>query len=829
MDSTPFVGREAELTRLEGFLQQALAGKPQICLTTGAAGAGKSALMAEFAQRAQASHAGVVFALAECNAQTGRADSYLPWRAVIDLLTGGVQEQSRRSLTKENAQRLTSLVNVAYGLFFEFAPDVLTAFIPGGALVARATRTMVSKLEVVKALERRIAAASASPTPTADLDQNRIFQQYAAALRRLTQAAPLVVMLDDLQWADAPSIGLLFHLVRTIEDGRLMIVGSYRPDDVAIGRDGARHPLESTLNEIRRYFGDVWLDLDLAGEKDGRRFIDELLDREPNTLDSAFRAALLRRTGGQPLFTLELLQEMKARGDLQQDRSGRWTCRPDLDWDLLPPRVEGVVAERLARLERGQRDILTSASIEGAEFHLQTLSRLVGMNERDLVRELSRELEKRHQLVKEAGEVRLGRQILSRYRFAQRMFQQYLYSDLGRAERRVYHGDVAAALEQLYAGREAEIAAQLAYHWDEAGDSEKALPYLAQLGDRSRGVSAFAEAARAYERALVLMDEIAADDERRAGLLVKLGAVRENLGEYDAARGRFEEALALARRLADRPAAAGALNGLGWVAVKQGAYDRAQRFCQEALQEAEAAGDRAAAALALRRLGVIARRLGQSGRAAEHYQASLAIYRALGDREGEIACLNNLANAETSQGDFTAATQHYAEVLAVARAIGNRFMVAIGLGNLGETARRRGETSSAQDNLRQAIALCRELGNRDYEALFARNLAETMAESGDYVGADRSYRAVLRQTLAAGALPMALSALVGLADVQARSNYPTTGAEWIGLALAHPACDDTVAIEARAVLDRLRTLLPSDHLESALARGRGLRLEAVAE
>ena len=240
---------------------------------------------------------------------------------MIDLLTGGIQEKSHRTLTKENAQRLSKLVNVAYGLFFEFAPDVLTAFIPGGALIARATKTMVGKLDVVKTVERRIDA-SAGAAPASDLDQARIFQQYAAALRRLTQTAPLVVVLDDLQWADAPSIGLLFHLVRTIEDGALLIVGSYRPDDVAIGRDGGRHPLESTMNEIKRYFGDVWIDLGLAGASEGGSSLTVLLDQKPNTLDAAFRDALLQHTGGHPLFTLELIREMKARGDLAAGRIG---------------------------------------------------------------------------------------------------------------------------------------------------------------------------------------------------------------------------------------------------------------------------------------------------------------------------------------------------------------------------------------------------------------------------------------------------------------------------------------------------------------------------
>jgi tetratricopeptide (TPR) repeat protein len=395
-------------------------------------------------------------------------------------------------------------------------------------------------------------------------------------------------------------------------------------------------------------------------------------------------------------------------------------------------------------------------------------------------------------------------------------------------ERRLYHADIAQALEQLYAGRLTDITAQLAHHYQEAGEAEKAIPYLIQLGDRSRSVSAFAEAAAAYERAVELSSEGAADDDLLAGLLVKLGNVRENLGEYESARARLAEGLKRARRCGARPAETGALNGLGWVAVKQGAYDEARRLCEEALERAEAAGDRASAALALRRLGVIARRLGDTPAAISRYQASLALYRELGDCEGEIGGLNNLANAETSAGDFAAATRHYSEVLAAAQESGNRFMVAVALGNLGEAARRRGDLPAAQDSLQQAITLCGEIGDRGLGALFTRNLAEAMAESADYVAADRLYRSVLRETLAAGALPMALSALVGIADVQARSGYHTQAAEWVGLALGQPACDRTVVEEAEAVLNRLRPLMPPDQLEVALAHGREQTWEALA-
>jgi len=117
---------------------------------------------------------------------------------------------------------------------------------------------------------------------------------------------------------------------------------------VSLGRGGERHPLEPVLNELKRYLGDVWVDLAQTEKAEGRQFVDALLDSEPNRLGEGFRQALFRHTGGHPLFTIELLREMQERGDLIEDE-GRWVEGPTLNWGALPARVQGVIEERIGR------------------------------------------------------------------------------------------------------------------------------------------------------------------------------------------------------------------------------------------------------------------------------------------------------------------------------------------------------------------------------------------------------------------------------------------------------------------------------------------------
>ncbi len=140
-------------------------------------------------------------------------------------------------------------------------------------------------------------------------------------LQAIARRRPLLVLLDDLQWADLGSISLFFHLARAIEGSPILLAAAYRPAELALGcppgltraRNGTpaaeRHPLTAVINELKRRWGDVELALD-AAEDQG--FIDDLLDSEPNRLGAAFRRTLFRQTHGHPLFTVELLRGMRS-------------------------------------------------------------------------------------------------------------------------------------------------------------------------------------------------------------------------------------------------------------------------------------------------------------------------------------------------------------------------------------------------------------------------------------------------------------------------------------------------------------------------------------
>ncbi|HYR30018.1 MAG TPA: AAA family ATPase [Thermoanaerobaculia bacterium] len=538
----PFVGRTGELARMQKALDDALAGTPRVLLIAGEAGAGKSTLLNELLHRAEAATPPFVTAIGECSAATGASDAYLPFREILKILTGDAETP------KKNEKLLAATAKV----LADTAPDLISIFIPGSKLL---TEVCVKFAREAGWIGKEAEKPAAIPK---ELDQEKIFRQYAEVLQSVAKEHPLLLALDDLQWADASSISLLFHLARQVKQARLLIVGTYRPNDVAIGRAGERHPLEQVTFELKRYFGDVVIDLGHDDTGARRSFVDSLLDAEPNRLDDQFRTALLGHTEGHPLFTVELLRNLRERGCLRLD-DGQWVVDDRLSWSDLPPRIEGVIAERVGRLEQELREILTIASVGvgAGDFLAQIVAKIQNIEERRLLKILSADLDKRHGLVLESSVHRRGRRVLAHYRFTHALVQKYLYSDLSDAEKMLLHGDVAAMLEEMYEGGTDEIATDLAYHYDQAGDAENALRYYEKVLEQSLRCSAYREALVHANRALELVAELPPSPERdlrEFTLILRWAAPTRALRGWASAdlKPRYDRARDLIAGLGDR-------------------------------------------------------------------------------------------------------------------------------------------------------------------------------------------------------------------------------------------------------------------------------------
>ena len=525
----PFVAREQELARLDQSLARALGGQGRVILVTGEAGTGKTALLTHFARRAQESNRRLVVAGGRCGAYAGVGDPFLPFREILQSLIGETEGVwSGDTGDPEHARRQMTLFPQTAEALLTQGPDLIGRLVSAEALAARAETlaqpSAAWRGQLAAHLERSRAGADLSPPPQSEA----LFGQLARVLQAITRKQPLLLLIDDLQWADAASLSLLFYLGRQLAGSRILVVGTYRPSEVIQDSDGHPNPLGSIVHEFTRLWGNIRVDLDQA---DGRHFVDAWLDREPNRLGQGFRERLVRHTAGHSLFTIELLRAFQERGDLVHDEEGRWVEGPDLRWEGLPPMVEAVIAERVGRLPREGRRLLEAASVEGESFSAEVAARALGAEPTWALQWLSGPLSAESRLVQAIGVQSLsagGRQV-SRYRFAHALFQEYLYGHLDAVQRAHLHGEVGAALESLCQGDEVALAQsspQLARHYEEAGRFLEAARHRLEAGRWAARLAAYDEAIAHVERGLALLEGVAPSRNRlrlELGLWVAMG------------------------------------------------------------------------------------------------------------------------------------------------------------------------------------------------------------------------------------------------------------------------------------------------------------------
>ena len=368
---------------------------------------------------------------------------------------------------------------------------------------------------------------------------------FTAEVRRAAARAPLVLLIDDLQWADASSLGLLFHLARRISDTAVLLVVAYRDADVAARAGGAGPSAASVVSEWQRLFGAGGIGLDVLDGPDALRLAGDVLETDPDALTPGLRERILRHTGGHPLFLVEAVHELRARGGIAPTGEGGWREGEAAAWNALPARVEGVIAERVRRLAPELGRLLGIAAVEGKVFTAEVVAEVAGLDVREALRRLGAELDRTHRLVAFHAVRQLPGGSESRYRFRHALFQAHTYGLLDAAERRYLHGDVGRAIERLYGDRWAEAAPRLARHFTEAGDDARAARHLHAAGVRAGLASAHAEAAALFARARHAAER-SGQAELRAAIDEAAGDSLHLSGAHADARAAYDRLLASA-------------------------------------------------------------------------------------------------------------------------------------------------------------------------------------------------------------------------------------------------------------------------------------------
>jgi tetratricopeptide (TPR) repeat protein len=435
---------------------------------------------------------------------------------------------------------------------------------------------------------------AAAPAPQADL-----FAQVTAVLHAVSAGRPLLLAIDDLQWADGGTTALLFHLGRRLAGSRLLLACACRPEALQEPPDPEGVSLASVLQELAREWGDILVDLDRA---DGRAFVEAYVDSEPNRLGEDFRRALYDHTEGNPLFTVELLRSFERHGTLVRQEAGHWIEAPGLDWEHVPARVEAVITKHMAALADEDRALMGAASVQGEQFVAEVAARVLGRDDEAALPRLSGPLRNRHRLVEAVSLERVAStgQRLSTYRFRHLLVQRSAYDGLDAVERAQLHEATGRALEAIFARgeRPAGLAAELARHYEAAGMALEAARALHGAGLEAMRLSALREALCLFDHGLALLaDEPPSPERAEIERRLHLAALSPQASLEGT--GRSELATALARAT---DAGAGEEHGRPKLLILQakidlmdarGQFEDGLDTAGQMLEEATQAGDEA--------------------------------------------------------------------------------------------------------------------------------------------------------------------------------------------------------------------------------------------
>ncbi len=552
--------------------------------------------------------------------------------------------------------------------------------------------------------------------------QSRFFEAITQFILTLCEGpVPGVLFIDDLHWADAASLDLMTYLARRVRRHPLLILSTWRAEQVGID-----HRLNRLLVEMQRAGTAESISLSRLSPADVKDLVDSL-SKPVFSLEISER--LYQETEGLPFFLIEYLSIIsKERASIE-----------DIQWSL-PGGVRDLLHSRLREVSDTGWQILTTGAVIGRSFGFNTLRAVSGRTEEEAITALEDLISQG--LVREVED--RGDDVELFYDFSHEKLRTLVYEETSLARQRLLHRRVAEHLvdRARFIRESGHLAGQIAHHYQLAGEEKGAAKYYQLAGEHARGLFANEDALSHFQTALALghvdaayLHEVIGDLQTLLGaydaalssyetaaaigkpaklpeIEHKLGIVHHRLGEWGSAESHFQSALAVLDKQNGYRHRSSIYADWSLAAYNNGQPTRARELARKALELAEKVEDKRALAQAHNLLGILARGCGDLDRAREHLQNSLDLAQSMGDLSVRVAALNNLALVNRQDNDFETAISRLKTALSLCTTLGDRHREAALHNNLADLYHAIWKPEESMSHLKQSVIIYAEIGEQ---------------------------------------------------------------------------------------------------------------------
>ncbi len=549
-----------------------------------------------------------------------------------------------------------------------------------------------------------------------DNERIRIADQLLHNLVGFAEVEPVLLLLEDLHWADESSLFVLEYLARNVGREKIMLMGTMRP--------GRSEALAATVERVSEapYFSMMPL------VRLGEIFVGELIGQmfPKNDFPEDFSTSLTKECEGNPFYVIEMLRQMLDDGNIVLE-SGKYSLTGH-DF-TIPKSIEEVIQKRLENLEPDAMTLAEYASCIGANFDKGVLTSLETLKDPLAVLE---KLNTSGLVIAKNGSAE----------FTHAIIQEVIYQGVGERWKSAYHKSLGNFYETKYWNRLDDYIYELARHFSRSNEHFKAFEYCIQAGEFAENAFAAEQAVEFYETAISKIPDLRLGDRgnvEEIDLDIRIGGNLQLIGKWDRAEEVFGSAETLAIDIGNQTLIAKSKNYHGDIFRYKGDYDKALELLKDSYDIYMETGNKLGASQAMNHMGLVYWNLGEHDKTQEAYEKTLAIAEEVGDKIIMSRATNNQGLVHWARGDYDDAMKCYKRTLAIAEELDDKRSMSVTIGNLGITYYALGQYDKAMECYEKRLSMAEELNDMRGLSSVMGNMANIHYAWGDYPKALESY------------------------------------------------------------------------------------------